>query len=444
MSYSAEPTPARCFEFKQRAKSVQHAGSVPRFETLRPRPGFTLVELLVVIAIIGVLVGLLLPAVQGAREAARRMSCSNNVKQIGLGLHNYHAAYNQLPIQGTGATNEANNSSTAAQDDDGTGFTRLELSYLVGLLPFVEQQAVWEQVSNPMVEEDGDLWPAFGPRPIVGDYPPWATNISTFRCPSDPGSGLPALGRTNYAACTGDSFYHAMEGVTVWTGSVSNGRWLYETDAQAMMRSRCGLRGAFVTRKTMRFRDIIDGLSNTIAVGEIITGLQDNDVRAVGFDDTKHGGTTLKMLNNPKLCEEVGMADGWLDPSRPGFWTGGADTSEVTQRGYRWADYHPMHTQFNTVLPPNAEVCTVSKSERYGVLPSSSHHLGGVHLLLADGAVKFVTDSIDAGNPKSPCVFCDATSSGDDSSLPAGSHSPYGLWGALGTRASRESIQEAF
>ncbi len=408
------------------------------------RPAFTLVELLVVIAIIGVLVGLLLPAVQAAREAARRMSCSNNVKQIGLGLHNYHAAYNQLPIQGCGATNEANNSSTAAQATNGTGFTRLELSYLVGLLPFVEQQAVWEQISNPLTETDGNLWTAFGPRPIVGEYPPWATNISTFRCPSDPGNGLPALGRTNYAACTGDGFYHAMEGVTVWIGPVASGRWYYQSDSQAMQRSQCGLRGTFVTRKSMKFRDITDGLSNTIAVGEIITGLQDNDIRAVGFDNSKGGTTTVNMLNNPKLCEDVGLAGGYLDPARPGFWTGGATTSAVTQRGFLWADYHPMHTQFNTILPPNSEICTVSTAERFGVLPSSSHHQGGVHILMADGAVKFITDSIEAGNSRTACVYCDATSAGTNSAVPAGSRSPFGLWGSLGTRASKEVINAEF
>ncbi|TWT95001.1 DUF1559 domain-containing protein [Neorhodopirellula pilleata] len=410
----------------------------------RDRTGFTLVELLVVIAIIGVLVGLLLPAVQAAREASRRMSCSNNVKQIGLGLHNYHAAYNQLPIEGTGATNEMVNSATAGDASNGTGFTRLELSFLVGLLPFVEQQSLWEQISNPMVESDGDRWPAFGPRPRQGDYPPWATNIPTFRCPSDPGYGLPGLGRTNYTACSGDGFYYAMEGVTVWQGSVSNGRWLYESDSQAMTRSRCGLRGAFVTRKSMKFRDLTDGLSNTIAVGEVITGLQDNDIRAVGFDNSKGGNTTVNMLNNPKLCEDVAMANGYLDPARPRFWTDTATTSAVTQRGFQWADYHPIHTQFNTILPPNSEICTVNTSERYGVLPSSSHHQGGVHILMADGAVKFITDSINAGNRRSPCVYCDATTSGTNSVLAAGSPSPYGLWGALGTRASNEVIDQEF
>ena len=108
------------------------------------RSAFTLVELLVVIAIIGVLVGLLLPAVQAAREAARRMSCSNNFKQIGLAVHNYHSAYKQLPTNKSGTQNLA----TTWWDPSDLARQK-QLSWLVGLTPFFEQQAVWEQISNP-------------------------------------------------------------------------------------------------------------------------------------------------------------------------------------------------------------------------------------------------------------------------------------------------------
>ncbi|EMI58172.1 DUF1559 family PulG-like putative transporter, partial [Rhodopirellula sallentina] len=183
--------------------------------------GFTLVELLVVIAIIGVLVGLLLPAVQAAREAARRMSCSNNFKQIGLAIHNYHSAYRQLPTHGSGTMplllppgNVANGPSQVWRST--TIASRESLSMLVGILPFIEQQATWEKISNPSSERtDGNLsaaigtvanpWNPMGPTPQDINYVPWATEIVAFRCPSDPGFGLPALGRTNYAACIGDS-----------------------------------------------------------------------------------------------------------------------------------------------------------------------------------------------------------------------------------------------
>ena len=185
------------------------------------KSGFTLVELLVVIAIIGVLVGLLLPAVQAAREAARRMSCSNNFKQIGLGIHNYHAAFKQLPTHGTGTTVRTN----GGNNDPITGNNGRGLSFLVGITPFIEQQALWEEISNPFQPTEGtnlnppDAFPAMGPNPHKGlgshalhQYDPWLTEIPTFRCPSDPGVGLPAHGRTNYAAALGDAMHHTWVG----------------------------------------------------------------------------------------------------------------------------------------------------------------------------------------------------------------------------------------
>ena len=181
--------------------------------------GFTLVELLVVIAIIGILVGLLLPAVQAAREAARRMSCSNNFKQLGLAIHNYHSTYKQLPLQGAGTGIGLNSPNWWQRGNDAS---KECLSALVGLTPFFEQQGLWAQISNPMVETvsgnpapgntgltNPPRWPAMGPSPRNFDvgvgYIPWSTEIPMLRCPSDPGVGKPTLGRTNYALCMGDS-----------------------------------------------------------------------------------------------------------------------------------------------------------------------------------------------------------------------------------------------
>ncbi len=246
--------------------------------------GFTLVELLVVIAIIGVLVGLLLPAVQAAREAARRMSCSNNFKQIGLGIHNYHSAYKQLPTQQGGTTG----SEVGADEyNPGTGNNQLELSFLVGLTPFIEQQALWEQISNPLQAFDSSGAPvgtfqSMGPRPekTLGShgnslYPPWLTEIPTLRCPSDPGVGLPSHGRTNYAACIGDAIHNTDVGPANAAGVVNSAR-------SEQTRESC--RGVFVPRKLMKFRDILDGLSNTIAGGEINTDLGDRDITTHGVD----------------------------------------------------------------------------------------------------------------------------------------------------------------
>jgi prepilin-type N-terminal cleavage/methylation domain-containing protein len=156
----------------------------------KSKRGFTLVELLVVIAIIGVLVGLLLPAVQAAREAARRMSCSNNFKQLGLAIHNYHSAYKELPMMmgGTGfreTTNPCVTRPGGSPELFPPGNNRRELSIFVGMTPFFEQQALWEDISNPfLTPNSGQTYQAMGPCPRMGlgrhgthEYTPWLTEI---------------------------------------------------------------------------------------------------------------------------------------------------------------------------------------------------------------------------------------------------------------------------
>ena len=398
-----------------------------------PRRGFTLVELLVVIAIIGILVGLLLPAVQAAREAARRMSCSNNFKQIGLALHNYHSAYKQLPTEQGGTWVDGNSPQNMSNGYD--------LSWLVGLTPFMEQQAVWEQISNPNQDRaDGGVqsppYPAMGPRLWIGQYIPWVTEMPTLRCPSDPGVGLPAFGRTNYAACMGDSIDFMNNGpVQIQGGVVQNpgANWV-------ALRALQACRGMFIPRKATRFRDVLDGLSNTIAAGEIATDLGDRDSRTMA--SWRNG--TGNVRGNPSYCVENNQ----LSPERPIFWSNGSDGGTAPQlpgaaqgRGYRWAQALTVMTEINTIRPPNSEVCLGGGATggigAPGVAPPSSRHQGGAHILMGDGAVIFITDSIEAGDQRVENVWRNGTGV----SLP-GSKSPYGLWGALGSRASKEAVDE--
>ncbi|MEM9365261.1 MAG: DUF1559 domain-containing protein [Planctomycetota bacterium] len=399
------------------------------------RRAFTLVELLVVIAIIGVLVGLLLPAVQAAREAARRMSCSNNFKQIGLALHNYHSAYGQLPNNGTGPTNETNN---ACCTDAVTGttalppvaFTRHALSWLVGITPFIEQQAVWEQISNQHQDVNGLFWPAFGPAPYAVDYIPWNLDIPTYRCPSDPGRGLPALGRTNYGCSFGDSAWRTQWGLHWFAG----GRWRYADASGRVQQVKGSNRGMFVPSGTMKFRDVLDGLSNTIAAGEMNTDLGDRHITTTG---SRANGRD-NVLFNPRWC----LDNGQIDPERPNFWsaTGVNYTAAATMRGYRWADQRPLYTTVATILPPNSEVCLQANHGGHGGIPVSSRHEGGAHVLMGDGAVKFITESIEAGNSRATTPH----HRGNNNQVGVGLASPYGLWGALGTRAMRETIDQEF
>lgn len=419
--------------------------------------GFTLVELLVVIAIIGVLVGLLLPAVQAAREAARRMSCSNNFKQIGLGLHNYHSAYNQMPTNGGGTGRRGENvGSLVNYWEQSLGSSNERLSWLVGLSPFIEAQATWEQISNPLVSNvtiggttaPAVTYPAMGPTPdpvaaANAIYLPWNTELQTLRCPSDPGVGLPAMARTNYAACLGDSGAMAAHGARTD---------VLRENSNYSQQSRAACRGAFVMRQRSAFRDILDGLSNTIAAGEITTDLGD---RGASTNFPAVQGNYL----NANLCQQA------VDPLRPLFLTNAPFNAANAARGFRWADSGPMYTGMNTILPPNSGLCylpsismlpgltpmsaytpaadTISGMD--GVLPPSSRHQGGCHVLMADGAVKFITDAIEAGSARNVgtdgnITYAGMVRFGATGAAAPGSSSPYGLWGALGTRATKEVI----
>lgn len=392
---------------------------------IKKRLGFTLVELLVVIAIIGVMVGLLLPAVQAAREAARRMSCGNNFKQIGLGIHNYHAAYDAMPKHGTGPRSRVLPTSSDWWSE--RAFQHERLSAHVGLLPFVEQQALWEQVSNPSIFS-GVSFPAYGPLPwaVSGsediypiDYVPWITEVATFRCPSDPGFGLPLLARNNYAYCYGDSTDHMHTGP--WLGTAENA-------GRDDNRPRAAARGCFAMHIQYKFRDVLDGLANTVCMAEINTDLGDSHITT----STRQNGSAGE---NPKSCATQ------IDANRPQFWSTPTPGLPGWGRGSCWAGADPGFSQMNTILPPNSEVCGRGGANGAwdGIWTASSRHQGGVHVLMADGAVKFVTDSIEAGNSRNGVVWFHAAAG---SNRVPGSPSPYGLWGALGTRSSKEVMRE--
>ncbi len=382
----------------------------------RLRGGFTLVELLVVIAIIGVMVGLLLPAVQAAREAARRMSCGNNFKQIGLGMHNYHAAFNNLPMQcggthgGTGAV----------------GNNQKWLSWAVPLLPFIEQPSLWEQISNPGLLDDGSTrTPAMGPYVYHASFAPWRTNIGTYRCPSDPAVPIAGhYGYINYAACHGDAIW-GISGLGVGEDG---------SELMADLRS-ASLRGVFAPRISTRFRDILDGLSNTFAAAEQVVGINQREINNTVKLSQVLVGLPSMFGGGPTFCR------GLTDPQRPRYWADSNNLNDAWSRGRNWAFGLPIYTGFNAVRPPNSENCVTNPFDNSdGVLGAASRHQGGCHVLMADGAVKFVTDSIESGNQQASAPGLFTPTLGP----PHGSESPYGLWGRLGTRACREVINAEF
>jgi type II secretory pathway pseudopilin PulG len=397
------------------------------------------VELLMVIAIVGVLAGLLIPAVGAAREAARRMQCSNNFKQIGLGLHHYHSAHQQLPTQLTGTGNDLQGDDRYYLASDRTN--NQSISFLVGLMPFLEQQALWEAIRHPNAVDLNrpgaprhPPWPAMGPTATMANvqnrlprvstyndgYQPWMTEIPTLRCPSDPGTGLPAMGRTNYAACLGDA--NRFHDAGPYTSRLV-------VDADRVQEIRASGRGVFVARTKVKFRDLRDGLAKTIMAGEIATDLGDRDIRTRMNEQVG----TAEVQDNPAACRDD------IDPDRPRFWLAMADLGSADQegRGYRWANGNGVFSSMNTIVPPNRELCVRFGPTGLGVLPPSSRHPGGCHVLMSDGAVVFVTDSIDSGDSTNGTVRL-----GGEGSRAPGSESPFGVWGAMGTKASGEVVDD--
>lgn len=415
------------------------------------RNGFTLLELLVVTGVIGILIALLLPAVQAAREAARRMSCSNNFSQIALGVAQYHDAFGHLPPHGTGTFNNANDPLTTNQ---------FRLSFLVSITPFVGQVPLWEAINeshegdppqgDSNVEENyysgydydemdfgglgGDggegevrhTYSPMGPAPSISAYEPWRNEMGTFRCPSDPGIGFPALGRTNYAACLGDAIQGLDEGLWAHDGTAWSPSGKLQMEATG--------RGMFVPRMITSYDDVRDGLSSTIMLGEICTDLGDNDIRTTPSLNNGWGGGVL---------DDAGICRTQQDPDRPMFWDATAGAVQLSSngsqgRGYRWADALPLMTGCNTTLAPNEALCFGGDETTIGTLTMSSRHQGGAHVAMADGAIKFFTDSIDAGYDNPSVIL------GGEGEQAPGNPSNFGLWGALGTRDQGELIDSEF
>ncbi len=342
---------------------------------LRRRGGFTLVELLVVIAIIGILVGLLLPAVQAAREAARRMQCSNNLKQLGLALHNYESTFKRFPAANAGTG--CRNSSICPTATTG----RSRVSTHVFILPFIEQQPLYQTINSPLSA------------PWSGNSY-WANQVPTLVCPSDVQfRPITQVAITNYSVCGGDA-----------------ATLMCSVDELGDGRNCKNPRGIFGEFSFFRIASITDGTSNTIAISEHTTP---TGARSLGRAATVRGGA----LDSPAACRAVFANREYI----PGIDL----NTDVGARGGRWSDGAALFTRFNTMLPPNGPSCMEANNHWLGgMYTAASQHTGGVNATMADGSVRFISDSIDAGNQGLPQVL-----SGP---------SPYGVWGALGSRDGGE------
>ena len=305
------------------------------------RLGFTLVELLVVIAIIGVLVALLLPAVQTAREAARRMKCGNNLKQYGVGIHNYHDTYQVFPINATGTA--------------GNAIPRL--TWQVRVLPFMEQQAVFNGINFNI---DPRREPLMGGGPVL-----WGISPPYTRCPSDP---FPTIQPGPRAQCN----YGGSLGSQNVNGTVQTSCHPFTAFEQPMPggNPRFGEMNPIDKRRVsgmfafsavvLRMADVTDGSTNTLMVGEVLPGCQ--------WNNDNQAGTWINSWGN---LFSIGGGVSTITPINE--MTSCLQSNRISDPACNPAAGHTM--QYS-----------------YGF---KSRHPGGVQFTMADGSVRFVTQNIN-------------------------------------------------
>ncbi len=363
--------------------------------------GFTLIELLVVIAIIAVLIALLLPAVQAAREAARRAQCVNNLKQMGLAVHNYISTHDVIPPQ------TIDNSATWGWFASGNSL----------LLPYMEQKPLYDAInfSLPMLEL-GFVSPYIGANTTVG-----LTTVATMLCPSESITNPPNFSAVGYAKCNYAGNFGGPANLTAASGTFipCNGNLIF------------GLMGLFGLKPPggpgpVRLAGIVDGTSNTalfsehlLALGNGVFAATDPSVRA-GTQSGKRGifqismnvvldqGSASNALAFVNLCKQV--------PS-----TKLATTDDAF--GSQWllsSDYATANNAYLHWMSPNSITCVGNSAFGIsdtgwggigGAVTATSNHPGGVNVCFADGSVKFIKDSIALS-----------------------------VWWALGTRAGGEVI----
>ncbi len=382
---------------------------------LRRSSAFTLVELLVVIAIIGILVGLILPAVQAAREAARRMQCSNNLKQLSLASLNYESAHGVFPAQLSGPM------VVPANWGNSWASSRGHHSAFLFLLPYVEQQPLYNTIvdseldyGNPAGRYHGEKV-RFGPHSLFW-HKPYTQKVSTFLCPSDPGSTR-----------MGNSSWHGPINYMVNLGDSTRGRDGRHNGDNGTFRSRgmfsraYYIPGSETPRRLsgLRIGAVTDGTSNTMLMSE--SAIFDG-VGKIRGDYLMMPSETFRL--SPIICKNQRGPNGRLLSINDG--NGGFRLPWSHQRrGDAWSCGLAMVGGFTAILPPNSPSCAAGRGEwREGIYSASSYHTGGVNACMVDGSVHFISNAIDTGNLAAP--------------VPVTGPSPYGAWGALATSADGE------
>jgi prepilin-type processing-associated H-X9-DG protein len=347
----------------------------------------------VVIAIIGILIALLLPAVQAAREASRRMACSNQIRQLAIAVHN-HCDVNQQALP----------NGTDANPISATNSGR-RYSYIVPLLPFMEFNALYENIALTISSQNS-----------------WINNhrhnkVVGITCPSDGESmkwGTESCGRANYVCSAGD--------YAPYTPNDRN----FTTEASSFYS-----RGTFQPQRNITLEGISDGTSNTVIISERLSYVPPrvfaSGTRYTLLENIAHSVSGVFPNNNYNGCEAATFSpQTCFETSDKNYYKTTGISVIGNKPSTRWIDGGSPFTWFNTILPPNSPSCISSNNDGHPIIaPPTSNHSSGCNVAFADGSVSLISNTIDCGDLTASCVR-----SGE---------SPFGVWGAVGSRDGGEA-----
>jgi prepilin-type N-terminal cleavage/methylation domain-containing protein len=375
------------------------------------RGAFTLVELLVVIAIIAILVGLLLPAVQAAREAGRRLQCANNIKQLGLATLNYEASHKKFPpgrldpdyvVGGVPQSSYTTYPATLPANAN-TGFRSVHTF----ILPYLEQESIYNLIdfSKPTSVR---MTTGGGARPVNANFKAYANAAAIFICPSCPYTGI---------VTTENNYRYNFGGSTPFAGALGTSN-NDNTSAISAGGFSCRGNGAFTIGKSLTTAAFTDGLSNTVFFSERTKGTGNNlNLILPGPSDMTNllrrprNLVDAETIFNECAAQAPSLNNGFNFNSM-GRWLPGTDYSN----GWPFGFY--SSTMYNHVAPPNwkfidcgTRSAIADAPGEHAIVSARSKHRSGVNAALGDGSVRFVNDNIDLA-----------------------------IWRAVGTRNLRESV----